>query len=184
MPASQFKTSAEPDAQEGLMASYCFGPVVEASDTPADKAIDLMHTDNGSWYALTRGAINFRFQDNKFVVARGDIPMTALPMDTPPTHLEMKVQSRLRYLDSYTFEPIDLSSSSPADFKAAKPAGELSWFESTDNPATETRFDYDNDGNVILSRVQGDAAIHLPRRYRPKGRPKSLLSCLLNIFQV
>ena len=169
VPASQFKTSAEPDAQEGLMASYCFGPVVEASDTPADKAIDLMHTDNGSWYALTRGAINFRFQDNKFVVARGDIPMTALPMDTPPTHLEMKVQSRLRYLDSYTFEPIDLSSSSPVDLEAAKPAGELSWFESTDNPATETRFDYDNDGNVILSRVQGDAAIHLSTKVPLKG---------------
>ena len=28
VPASQFKTSAEPDAQEVLMASYCFGPVV------------------------------------------------------------------------------------------------------------------------------------------------------------
>ena len=160
IPGSMFQTSADEDAIEGLTAKYCFGPIVEASETPATRAVDLTHHDNGTWYALTRGAVNFRFQNNQFLVSRGDIPMTALPMDAPPTHLKMKVQSRLRYLDSYHFEPLDLPAD-PVDLAKANPAGDLSWFETTDNPATETKFDYDDDGNVILSRVQGDAAIHL-----------------------
>ncbi|MEC9095585.1 MAG: PA14 domain-containing protein, partial [Planctomycetota bacterium] len=169
IPASYFKTSTEEGASDGLTARYCFGPVVEASETPATKAVDLIHNDNGSWYAFTRGAVNFRFQDNQFIVSRGDIPMTSLPMDSAPTHLAMKVQSRLRYLDSFNFEPLDLSVSNSIDLEQAKAAGDLSWFETTENPATETRLDYDDNGNVILSRVQGDAAIHLSTKVRLKG---------------
>ena len=160
IPATMFRSSAEENAVDGLTARYCFGPIVEASETPATRAVDLTHHDNGAWYALTRGAINFRFQDNQFLVSRGDIPMTSLPMDAPPTHLTMKVQSRLRYLNSYNFEPLDLPAE-PVDLARANPAGDLSWFETTDNPATGTKFDYDDNGNVILSRIQGDAAIHL-----------------------
>ncbi|MBA61768.1 MAG: hypothetical protein CMJ76_05315 [Planctomycetaceae bacterium] len=167
--ANHFRTSAAEDAVEGLTAKYCFGPVVEASETPATRAVDLTHNDNGSWYALTRGAINFRFQDNQFIVARGDIPMTALPMDAPPTRLDLKVQSRLRYLDAYNFEPLELSTGNSINLDQAKPAEDLSWFETTENPATETRVDYDDGGNVILSRVQGDAAVHLSTKVQLKG---------------
>ena len=169
IPTEVFKTSADDNAIAGLTARYCFGPIVEASETPATRAVDLAHHDNGSWYALTRGAVNFRFQDDQFLIARGDVPMTSLPMDAPPTHLTMKVQSRLRFLDSYNFEPIDSRSLSPVDLSKAIPAGDLSWFESADNENTEARFDYDDEGIVVLSRGQGDAATHLSTNVRLRG---------------
>ena len=169
IPAEVFKTSADDNAIAGLTARYCFGPIVEASETPATRAVDLAHHDNGSWYALTRGAVNFRFQDDHFLIARGDVPMTSLPMDAPPTHLTMKVQSRLRFLDSYNFEPIDSRSLSPVDLSKAIPAGDLSWFESSDNENTEARFDYDDEGIVVLSRGQGDAATHLSTNVKLRG---------------
>jgi hypothetical protein len=169
IPTEVFKTSADDNAIAGLTARYCFGPIVEASETPATRAVDLAHHDNGSWYALTRGAVNFRFQDDQFLIARGDVPMTSLPMDTPPTHLTMKVQSRLRFLDSYNFEPIDSRSLSPVDLSKAIPAGDLSWFESSDNENTEARFDYDDEGIVVLSRGQGDAATHLSTNVKLRG---------------
>ena len=169
IPTEVFKTSADDNAIAGLTARYCFGPIVEASETPATRAVDLAHHDNGSWYALTRGAVNFRFQDDQFLIARGDVPMTSLPMDAPPTHLTMKVQSRLRFLDSYNFEPIDSRSLSPVDLSKAIPAGDLSWFESADNENTEARFDYDDEGIVVLSRGQGDAATHLSTNVKLRG---------------
>ena len=169
IPTEVFKTSADDNAIAGLTARYCFGPIVEASETPATRAVDLAHHDNGSWYALTRGAVNFRFQDDQFLIARGDVPMTSLPMDAPPTHLTMKVQSRLRFLDSYNFEPIDSRSLSPVDLSKAIPAGDLSWFESADNENTEARFDYDDEGIVVLSRGQGDAATHLSTNVMLRG---------------
>jgi len=169
IPTEVFKTSADDNAIAGLTARYCFGPIVEASETPATRAVDLAHHDNGSWYALTRGAVNFRFQDDQFLIARGDVPMTSLPMDAPPTHLTMKVQSRLRFLDSYNFEPIDSRSLSPVDLSKAIPAGDLSWFESSDNENTEARFDYDDEGIVVLSRGQGDAATHLSTNVKLRG---------------
>ncbi len=169
IPTEVFKTSVDDNAIAGLTARYCFGPIVEASETPATRAVDLAHHDNGSWYALTRGAVNFRFQDDQFLIARGDVPMTSLPMDAPPTHLTMKVQSRLRFLDSYNFEPIDSRSLSPVDLSKAIPAGDLSWFESADNENTEARFDYDDEGIVVLSRGQGDAATHLSTNVRLRG---------------
>ena len=169
IPTEVFKTSADDNAIAGLTARYCFGPIVEASETPATRAVDLAHHDNGSWYALTRGAVNFRFQDDHFLIARGDVPMTSLPMDAPPTHLTMKVQSRLRFLDSYNFEPIDSRSLSPVDLSKAIPAGDLSWFESADNENTEARFDYDDEGIVVLSRGQGDAATHLSTNVMLRG---------------
>ena len=95
--------------------------------------------------------------------------MTSLPMDAPPTHLTMKVQSRLRFLDSYNFEPIDSRSLSPVDLSKAIPAGDLSWFESSDNENTEARFDYDDEGIVVLSRGQGDAATHLSTNVKLRG---------------
>ena len=169
IPTEVFKTSTDDNAIAGLTARYCFGPIVEASETPATRAVDLAHHDNGSWYALTRGAVNFRFQDDQFLIARGDVPMTSLPMDAPPTHLTMKVQSRLRFLDSYNFEPIDSRSLSPVDLSKAIPAGDLSWFESSDNENTEARFDYDDEGIVVLSRGQGDAAAHLSTNVKLRG---------------
>tara|TARA_Y100001934_G_scaffold179122_1_gene211911 strand:- start:3723 stop:6851 length:3129 start_codon:yes stop_codon:yes gene_type:complete len=81
----------------------------------------------------------------------------------------MKVQSRLRFLDSYNFEPIDSRSLSPVDLSKAIPAGDLSWFESADNENTEARFDYDDEGIVVLSRGQGDAATHLSTNVRLRG---------------
>ena len=169
IPTEVFKTSVDDNAIAGLTARYCFGPIVEASETPATRAVDLAHHDNGSWYALTRGAVNFRFQDDQFLIARGDVPMTSLPMDAPPKHLTMKVQSRLRFLDSYNFEPLDNRSLSPVDLSKAIPAGDLSWFESADNENTEARFDYDDEGIVVLSRGQGDAATHLSTNVRLRG---------------
>ncbi len=169
IPPAHFRTGSDENAGQGLLAHYCYGPVVEASETPATRAVDLASDDNGMWYALTRGAINLRFQNNQFLVARGDVPMTSLPMDAPPSHLTMKVQSRLRFLDSYNFEPLELAASHAVDLGKAISAGDLSWFESTDNPATESRFDYDDDGNVHLSRAQGDAAIHLSTKVALKG---------------
>ena len=169
IPTEVFKTSVDDNAIAGLTARYCFGPIVEASETPATRAVDLAHHDNGSWYALTRGAVNFRFQDDQFLIARGDVPMTSLPMDAPPKHLTMKVQSRLRFLDSYNFEPLDNRSLSPVDLSKAIPAGDLSWFESADNENTEARFDYDDEGIVVLSRGQGDAATHLSTNVMLRG---------------
>ena len=169
IPTEVFKTSVDDNAIAGLTARYCFGPIVEASETPATRAVDLAHHDNGSWYALTRGAVNFRFQDDQFLIARGDVPMTSLPMDAPPKHLTMKVQSRLRFLDSYNFEPLDNRSLSPVDLSKAIPAGDLSWFESADNENTEARFDYDDEGIVVLSRGQGDAATHLSTNVKLRG---------------
>lgn len=168
IPSTSFKTSSEDNAISGLTAKYCYGPIVEASQTPATRAVDLVHHDNGIWYALTRGAMNFRFQNNEFMVARGDIPMSSLPMDAPPTHLTMKVQSRLRYLDSFNFEPVK-QQVLPVDLSKAVPAGDLSWFDEAENENTESTFDYDDDGKVLLSRRQGDAAVHLSTKVQLRG---------------
>ncbi|MEC7565632.1 MAG: PQQ-binding-like beta-propeller repeat protein [Planctomycetota bacterium] len=164
IPGDSLRSSAGPDGRPGLVGQYCYGPLVEAVEVPAEQAVDLVDNDNGRWHGLLRSGFDLRFQDKRFIVARGDIPLTTIPMDSPPSVLKMQTKARLQYL-----EPLRLESlAGIADFNVNKhpwqPASGLPWYVLTDAPDSKGVYEIGDQGDVRLTRTQGSNPVHLQTR--------------------
>ena len=159
--SDSLRSSAGPDGRPGLTGHYCYGPFVEAVEVPVEEAVDLVDNDNGRWRGLMGSGFDLRFQDKTFVVARGDIPLTFLPMDAPPTTLKIQTKARLQYLDPIRLEPLD----GLTDFDAAgnqwQPASELPWYVLTDSPDSKGTYKIGEQGDVRLTRTAGSNPVHL-----------------------
>nr|MCS5585154.1 PA14 domain-containing protein [Pseudomonadales bacterium] len=161
IPSDSLQSSAGPDGRPGLTGHYCFGPLVEAVEMPAERAVDLVDNDNGRWLGLLRSGFDLRFQDKRFVVARGDIPLTMLPMDMPPTVIKMQTKARLQYMEPLRLEPLTRLPNSNASENPWQPASGLPWYVLTDAADTKGTYEIGEQGDVRLTRTEGSHPVHL-----------------------
>ena len=167
--SDSLRSAAGPEGLPGLTGHYCYGPFVEAVEAPVEQAVDLVDNDNGRWRGLMGSGFDLRFQDKTFVVSRGDIPLTSLPMETPPTTLKIQTKARLQYLDPIRLEPLD----GLADIDTAgiswQPASELPWYVLTDSPDSRGTYEIGEQGGVRLTRTAGSNPVHLQTNISIQG---------------
>jgi outer membrane protein assembly factor BamB len=161
IPSDSLRSSAGPDGQPGLTGRYCYGPFVEAVALPVERAVDLVHNDNGRWSGLMRSGFDLRFQDNTFVIARGDIPLTFLPLDSAPTVLKIQTKARLQYLEPIRLEPLSGLKNPPIDEDRWQPASALPWYVLNDAPDSRGTYEIGEQGDVRLTRTEGSNPVHL-----------------------
>ena len=161
IPSDSLRSSAGSEGQPGLTGRYCYGPFVEAVEMPVERAVDLAHNDNGRWSGLMRSGFDLRFQDNTFVVARGDIPLTFLPMESAPTVLKIQAKARLQLLEPIRLEPLSGLKNPPVDEYKWQPASALSWYVLNDAPDSRGTYEIGEQGDVRLTRTEGFNPVHL-----------------------
>ena len=159
--SDSLRSSVGPEGLPGLTGHYCYGPFVEAVEAPVEQAVDLVDNDNGRWRGFMGAGFDLRFQNKTFVVSRGDIPLTHLPMETPPTTLKIQTKARLQYLDPIRLEPISGLAGVDDAGIAWQPASEFPWYVLTDSPDSGGTYKVGEQGEVQLTRTAGSNPVHL-----------------------
>ncbi|MDE0819301.1 MAG: PA14 domain-containing protein, partial [Pirellulaceae bacterium] len=148
VPSDSLRSTAGSDARPGLTGHYCFGPYVQSGEAPVEQAVDLVDNDNGLWGVFLNSSFDLRFQDKQFVVTRGDIPLTSLPLDSSPTVLKIQTKSRLRYLEPIRLEPLIGLDDNDIDEEHWQAANELPWYVLSDAADTTGKFESGAQGEV------------------------------------
>ena len=167
--SDSLRSSVGPEGLPGLTGHYCYGPFVEAVEVPVEHAVDLVDNDNGRWRGFMGSGFDLRFQNKTFVVSRGDIPLTHLPMETPPTTLKIQTKARLQYLEPIRLEPISGLAGVDDAGIAWQPASEFPWYVLTDSPDSGGTYKVGEQGEVQLTRTAGSNPVHLQTNVSIKG---------------
>jgi outer membrane protein assembly factor BamB len=170
VPSDSLRSTAGSDARPGLTGHYCFGPYVQSGEAPVEQAVDLVDNDNGLWGVFLNSSFDLRFQDKQFVVTRGDIPLTSLPLDSSPTVLKIQTKSRLRYLEPIRLEPLIGLDDNDIDEEHWQAANELPWYVLSDAADTTGKFESGAQGEVRLTRTEGSNPVHLQTNVALDGR--------------
>ena len=136
-------------AAHGLAGTYYFGPL----DETALKFARILGDDGGRWRIFREGAIDLRYQDGHVVVARGDVPILAVPMSKPPTDATMDLEGRVWLIEDLRLKPLvaDFSAAPAAPKVVLRPA-DMAWKFRDDSRELIVEQKKGEDGSLTIRR--------------------------------
>ena len=156
IPASALRTDETPDAAEGLAGLYLYGANI-AADMPDQVKVQTV-VDQFLWNRTFRSTLDLRYQDGHLVIARGTIPLVALPMKSPPGAITLQTQSRLRHFEPIRLPPLDNLTSPFATTIPEVPrnnAAKRGWKLQYTDEATKAAINKNTDGTLNVVREEG-----------------------------
>ncbi len=147
--AAVLRQSAQSGAGQGLKGTYHFGPV----DETALKYARVLGDDGGRWRMFREGAVDLRYQDGHIVVARGDVPVLAVPLSKPPSEATMDMEGRVWLIEDLRLKPLtsNFSAAAPAPKEVLRPA-ELTWKFRDDSRDLVVEQKKGEDGSITIRR--------------------------------
>ena len=156
IPASVLRTDETPDAAEGLAGLYLYGANI-AADMPDQVKVQSV-VDQFLWNRTFRSTLDLRYQDGHVVIARGTIPLVALPMKSPPSAITLQTQGRLRHFEPLRLPPLDNLVSPFATTIPKAPrnnAAQRGWKLQYTDEATKAAIKKSADGTLNVVREEG-----------------------------
>lgn len=133
--------------------------VIRPAANAASVAGELLTTDCGRWQMTQFGPLEFRYENNHLLIARGDVSILKVPMSAAPQDVVIDAKMKFRELSMYRSDPLTPDQSErfvhqigSNRFASSRP-GDLEW---TPRPLEGTSF-----RNTPLAGQPGDAAVEL-----------------------
>ena len=176
IPATSLRSDATSNSKPGLSGLYTFGGYL-LPNSPSQIKIDSV-ADQFAWHRTNRGTFDLRYQDGHLVVARGKIPLVALPMSQPPESITLATQASLRLFQPIRLAPLE---SLKARFAAKIPdsprnnAAKKGWKLQYTDKDTKAEIQKNDNGSIDVNRTQGQGPFRVETVVNLNGTTEVLL---------